>query len=81
MSCGVTAPKGFVAAGVHCGLKKRRLDLSIIASTADEPSTLAAVFTRNQVQAGSRSLLPRGPCGRPGASDRGQQRQRERLYG
>ncbi|MCY3592500.1 MAG: bifunctional glutamate N-acetyltransferase/amino-acid acetyltransferase ArgJ [Acidobacteria bacterium] len=51
MSCGVTAPKGFVAAGVHCGLKKRRLDLSIIASTADEPSTLAAVFTRNQVQA------------------------------
>ena len=51
MSCGVTAPRGFVAAGVHCGLKKRRLDLSIIASTVDEPSTLAAVFTRNQVQA------------------------------
>lgn len=51
MSCGVTAPQGFVAAGVHCGLKKRRLDLSIIASTADEPSALAAVFTRNQVQA------------------------------
>ncbi len=51
MSCGVTAPRGFVAAGVHCGLKKRRLDLSIIASTADEPSALAAVFTRNQVQA------------------------------
>lgn len=51
MSCGVTAPRGFVAAGVHCGLKKRRLDLSMIASTADEPSTLAAVFTRNQVQA------------------------------
>ena len=51
MSCGVTAPRGFVAAGVHCGLKKRRLDLSIIASTADEPSAMAAVFTRNQVQA------------------------------
>lgn len=51
MSCGVTAPRGFVAAGVHCGLKKRRLDLSIIASTVDEPSALAAVFTRNQVQA------------------------------
>ena len=51
MTCGVTAPQGFVAAGVHCGLKKRRLDLSIIASTADEPSTMAAVFTRNQVQA------------------------------
>ncbi|MYB18644.1 MAG: bifunctional glutamate N-acetyltransferase/amino-acid acetyltransferase ArgJ [Holophagales bacterium] len=51
MTCGVTAPRGFVAAGVHCGLKKRRLDLSIIASTAAEPSTLAAVFTRNQIQA------------------------------
>ena len=51
MSCGVTAPRAFVAAGVHCGLKKRRLDLSIIASTADEPSAMAAVFTRNQVQA------------------------------
>ena len=51
MSCGVTAPRGFVAAGVHCGLKKRRLDLSIVASTASEPSALAAVFTRNQVQA------------------------------
>jgi len=51
VTCGVTAPRGFVAAGVHCGLKKRRLDLSIIASTAAEPSTLAAVFTRNQIQA------------------------------
>ncbi len=51
MTSGVTAPRGFVAAGVHCGLKKRRLDLSMIASTPEQPSTLAAVFTRNQVQA------------------------------
>ncbi len=51
MSCGVTAPKGFVAAGVHSGLKKRRLDLSLIASIAAEPCSAAGVFTRNQVQA------------------------------
>ena len=51
MTCGVTAPRGFVAAGVHCGLKKGELDLAIIASTAAEPATVAGVFTRNQVQA------------------------------
>ena len=51
VSCGVTAPRGFVAAGVHCGLKAEKLDLAIIASTAAEPATVAGVFTRNQVQA------------------------------
>ena len=51
VTCGVTAPRGFVAAGVHCGLKKGELDLAIIASTAAEPATVAGVFTRNQVQA------------------------------
>ncbi len=51
VTCGVTAPRGFVAAGVHCGLKKEKLDLAIIASTAAEPATVAGVFTRNQVQA------------------------------
>jgi len=51
VSCGVTAPRGFVAAGVHCGLKAEKLDLAIIASTAAEPAAVAGVFTRNQVQA------------------------------
>jgi glutamate N-acetyltransferase/amino-acid N-acetyltransferase len=51
VSGGVTAPRGFVAAGVHCGLKNEKLDLAIIASTAAEPATVAGVFTRNQVQA------------------------------
>ncbi len=51
MTCGVTAPRGFVASGVHCGLKKEKLDLAIIASTAAAPATVAGVFTRNQVQA------------------------------
>ena len=51
MTGGVTAPRGFVAAGIHCGLKRAKLDLAIIASTAAEPATVAGVFTRNQVQA------------------------------
>lgn len=51
MTGGVTAPKGFVAAGVHCGLKAEKPDLAIIASTPSEPAAMAGVFTRNQVQA------------------------------
>ncbi len=51
MSGGVTAPRGFVAAGVHCGLKAEKPDLAIIASTPAEPAAMAGVFTRNQVQA------------------------------
>ena len=51
MSSGVTAPRGFVAAGVHSGLKEDQLDLAIIASTTDEAATVAGVFTRNLVQA------------------------------
>lgn len=51
MKYGITAPRGFVAAGVHCGLKDDGLDLAIVASTTAEPASVAGVFTRNQVQA------------------------------
>lgn len=48
---GVTTPKGFVAAGVYCGIKKPNpathpLDLCVIASTSG-PVPAAAVFTTN----------------------------------
>lgn len=46
---GVTAARGFTAAGVHCGIRKRRPDLALIVS--DRPASAAAVFTRNRVQA------------------------------
>ena len=47
---GVTAPAGFRAAGVACGIKANgKLDLAVIAS--DAPSTAAAVFTTNLAQA------------------------------
>ena len=46
----VTAPKGFVASGVHCGIRKNeRPDLAIVRSL--EPATGAGMFTINRVQA------------------------------
>ena len=52
---GVTAPRGFVAAGVSCGIKKQRpgvavpLDLALL--VAAEPVSSAAVFTKNRAVA------------------------------
>jgi glutamate N-acetyltransferase/amino-acid N-acetyltransferase len=49
VSGGVTAPAGFRASGIHCGVKKSRKDLAMIAS--DVPAATAAVFTQNKVPA------------------------------
>ena len=51
---GVTAPAGFRAAGVACGIKKQKtaeppLDLALV--VADAPATAAAVFTTNKAVA------------------------------
>jgi glutamate N-acetyltransferase / amino-acid N-acetyltransferase len=47
---GVTAPRGFRAAGAHCGIKKPGLlDLALIVSEQSGP--IAGVFTNNQVVA------------------------------
>jgi glutamate N-acetyltransferase/amino-acid N-acetyltransferase len=48
-SGGITRPKGFVAAGVHCGVKKAKRDLALVCSSV--PATAAAVFTTNSVVA------------------------------
>jgi glutamate N-acetyltransferase / amino-acid N-acetyltransferase len=45
----VTAAKGFVASGVHCGIRKAKPDLALVHSLA--PATGAAMFTVNRVQA------------------------------
>lgn len=42
-------PRGFTFAGMHCGLKKTKLDLGLLLS--DVPGPAAAVFTSNQVAA------------------------------
>ncbi len=47
---GITAPQGFRASGIHCGIKKPRLlDLALVASEQSGP--IAGVFTQNQVVA------------------------------
>ena len=47
---GVTAPQGFRAAGIHCGIKKTGiLDLALVVSEQSGP--IAGVFTNNQVVA------------------------------
>lgn len=46
---GVTAATGFLAAGIHCGIKYKRKDLALIYSQA--PSVACGVFTQNKVQA------------------------------
>jgi glutamate N-acetyltransferase/amino-acid N-acetyltransferase len=45
----VTAPRGFRAAAVRCGIKTEGPDLTLIVS--DGPAALAALFTTNQVKA------------------------------
>jgi glutamate N-acetyltransferase/amino-acid N-acetyltransferase len=50
VSGGITAPQGFRAAGVGCGIKARGgLDLALIVS--DTPANAAAVFTTNKAVA------------------------------
>jgi len=46
---GITAASGFRAAGVHCGIKKEKLDLALILS--DTPARVAIAYTRNKVRA------------------------------
>jgi glutamate N-acetyltransferase / amino-acid N-acetyltransferase len=48
-SGGITAPEGFRAAGLHCGIKKGKKDLALVVS--DTPAWCGATFTRNKVPA------------------------------
>jgi glutamate N-acetyltransferase/amino-acid N-acetyltransferase len=47
----VTAAKGFVASGLHAGIKKRRFDMAMIATDDRRPVPCAAVFTQNKFAA------------------------------
>ena len=48
----ITAPQGFVAAGIHAGLKASgKLDLSLLATTDGRPVAAAGVFTSNKLTA------------------------------
>lgn len=43
----VTAAEGFVASGLHAGIKSRRHDMALLATDDRKPVTCAAVFTQN----------------------------------
>jgi glutamate N-acetyltransferase/amino-acid N-acetyltransferase len=47
----VTAAEGFVAAGCHAGIKKRRHDMALVATDDLKPVAAVAVFTRNKFAA------------------------------
>jgi glutamate N-acetyltransferase/amino-acid N-acetyltransferase len=47
---GITAPKGFLAAGIHSGIKRTgQLDLTLV--TSEIPGPIAGVFTKNTIPA------------------------------
>jgi glutamate N-acetyltransferase / amino-acid N-acetyltransferase len=46
---GVCAPQGFLAAGLHAGIKKRKKDVALIFS--ETPATAAGVFTQSETVA------------------------------
>jgi len=47
----VTAPEGFVASGMHAGIKRRKFDMAMIATEDCVPVPCAAVFTQNKFAA------------------------------
>ena len=62
---GITAPRGFQAAGIHCGIKKPGiLDLALCLSEVSGP--IAGVFTKNRVVAAPVVLDRRHLQGRQG---------------
>lgn len=44
----VTAAEGFVASGLHAGIKRRRFDMALLATDDCKPVPCAAVFTQNK---------------------------------
>jgi glutamate N-acetyltransferase/amino-acid N-acetyltransferase len=47
----ITAAEGFVAAGCHAGIKRRKFDMAMIATDDLQPVNCAAVFTQNKFAA------------------------------
>ena len=47
---GVCAAKGFLASGVHCGIRKNRTKRDLALIFSEKPATAAAVYTQNLVK-------------------------------
>ena len=48
---GVTAPSGFKAAGIHCGIKARSLKKDLMLIVSEKTCAAAGVYTKNIVKA------------------------------
>jgi glutamate N-acetyltransferase/amino-acid N-acetyltransferase len=51
LAMSVTAAEGFVASGLHAGIKSRRRDMALLVTDDRAPVTCAAVFTQNKFAA------------------------------
>lgn len=47
---GVTAAKGFMASGIHCGIRKNRSKSDLALIVSDQPCAAAGVYTQNLVK-------------------------------
>lgn len=47
---GVTSPTGFLASGIHCGLKKNTLKLDLALIYSETQASAAGVYTKNKVK-------------------------------
>ena len=47
---GVCAAKGYLAAGVYCGIRRNRTKKDLALVYSETPATAAAVYTRNRVK-------------------------------
>ena len=47
---GVTAPKGFLASGIYCGLKKSNLQKDLALIYSEVPAASAGMYTKNKVK-------------------------------
>jgi len=47
---GVTAPKGFMASGIHCGIRKNKIKKDLALITSEVRASAAAVYTTNLVK-------------------------------
>ena len=83
----ITAAQGFIASGLHAGVKKKRYDMALVATDDGKPVTAAAVFTQNKFFAppvgAARGRGParpaRCPPGPPRPGTRGQGHWRRRT--
>ncbi len=47
---GITAPKGFLAGGIHCGLRKNKSKKDVALILSRQPASTACVYTQNKVK-------------------------------